>query len=205
MFCRCIISRIFQSLRKNNCKIFLWGELFTMIKLIFKLALALNKHNLRIKTDYTIKISVRDTNVNSLKKNQELAVIDIDTRENIVKLKLSEILEEAPMDSVLYNVSREIKNISKNIKDGKIRLEYLIQNSGKAIEPIITKADKDAPRQRGEVVRDSRHWRADGKEYQYYDFHNVDAFDAEYDASKNIRDQVIFNVVVTDLEFLEFE
>jgi hypothetical protein len=175
-----------------------------MIKLIFKLALALNKHNLRIKTDYTIKISVRDTNVNSLKKNQELAVIDIDTRENIVKLKLSEILEEAPIDSVLYNVSREIKNISKNIKDGKIRLEYLIQNSGKAIEPIITKADKDAPRQRGEVVRDSHHWRADGKEYQYYDFNNVDAFDAEYDASKNIRDQVIFDVVVTDLEFLEF-
>ena len=174
-----------------------------MLKYIFKLALLINQKNLKIKTDYTVKIFVRETNVNSLKKNQELAIIYIDTRENTVKLKLSDLLNKAPIDSVLYKVSKEIKFISQNIKDGRITLEYLIQNSGKAIEPITTKSDKDAPRLLGEISRDARHWRPYGKEYQYYDFPYVN-YDEEYDYSKNKRDQVIFNVIVEDLEFLEF-
>ena len=130
-----------------------------MRKFILRFALFLNRNNFNIKTNYTIKVKVRETNYKALKVGQELAVIYIDTRPNIVKIELSNELENEDSDSFLYAVGREIKNLSEGIKKGRVSIAYLIHNSNKAIDPITSELDGV----------DYRHWREAGKEYQYFE------------------------------------
>jgi len=123
-----------------------------MIRLFLKLSLYLLRYELKIKSKYQFKVNVLESNHPQLKKDQELAVYDIDVRESIVKAKYPEFIEkytyQSPLDSnysfeldFINTVHSHLRSMKGQIQSGEVSLEYLIINSGKEIKPFITKED----------------------------------------------------------------
>ena len=112
-----------------------------MKDLFLKLALWLNRNELRINSQYVVEISILEHNHPQLKVGQELASLEINTRISKVKINYSNLLEEnrfkSPKDgddyfySTLYDW---IKKFALYIEVGDISLRYLIDNSGKKVE-----------------------------------------------------------------------
>jgi len=105
-------------------------------KLLLRIALYLNRDNLKIFTRYLFEIKVAETNYPKLKTGQSLGMLEIDTRPNIVKFTDLINVENEDEDYFLYNLGRHLEYISKRISEGNISIGYLLINSGKKIEPI---------------------------------------------------------------------
>ena len=107
-----------------------------MRKLLLRIALYLNRDNLKIFTRYLFTIKVAETNYPKLKTGQSLGMLEIDTRPNIVKFTDLINVEDEDEDYFLYYLSRYLEYISKWISEGHISIGYLFTNSGKKIERI---------------------------------------------------------------------
>ena len=112
-----------------------------MKNLILKLALWLNRNELRIKSQYTVEISVLEHNHPQLKVGQEVASLEINTRISKVEINYSSLLEENKFksykdgDEYFYSTLYEwIKKFAMYIEVGDVSLRYLIDNSGKKVE-----------------------------------------------------------------------